>query len=302
MKRFFAFSLLLLFASMTTLHPQNRVPKTLVRWQDGNNVNWKVFEKRCSGVRGEDWRDKFPQLVETIDTEKADELWKQIQMAKAAFHQDNLWILTSGSDSLVAAMVDVEWAFDGMFVMNFIRKPNSGGGHLKSTSGSAAGNVPLAVLYNESVARRIKELLSISGWEYNENCDSVRFAESVKIFCIYNTVRWNDSDSLVEECPARFFKIMGKGHQHADVRTEWCRIQNALRLFRDNTQWLRDKNNKKLNNALDDFETSLLSCFSKYTKNVYSSELSMSVYGEIVPMAVDVLCMEYMSAVKDEKK
>lgn len=298
----------MLFALLSSMmmaarpNPNQRIPQTINKWSKGENINWMRLGANNIGTKTNDWREKFGALEEKIDVEVADELWDMLYAAKTVFHQDNLWIMTSSNDSLVAAMIDVEWAFDAVFMMYFIPMPGS-----RSLRGVQKKGLDIPMLnqvYNKTVGEKIKALLQVGGLRFDPGSEPVRFANAIKQWYNYNTVRWNDSDSLVEECPKKFLKSMGRNHKLADVKTEWCRVQNSISDFHNATKWIRDKGNTKMNKALDDFEGSLLDCFRKYVKEIYSVELNKMVYSEVMPLAVDVLCMEYVSAVekKDEDK
>lgn len=300
MNKVIVMSLLVLMSSMTmAVYPKNNVPPTLRKWMKGENINWTKAESRTGGEKGADWRDKFSSLEERVDAQTADMVWAKINTAKAAFHQENLWILTSGNDSLVAAMIDVEWAFDGMFVMYFVPAP--GGRTLRSLASGGFDASKMSNAYNNTVGKKMEALLQVGGIEFDPRSESVRFANAIKKWTVYNTVGWNESDSLTEECPEKYFKHTGRNHQRADVRTEWVKVQNSIMDFREATKWVREKNNAKMNKALDEFEVSLMNYFRKYVREIHAVGMNVTVYSEIMPMAVDVLCMEYVSAIKTDK-
>lgn len=301
MKKRLLLTVLLAFtAASASLHSAPKVPPTISKWQSGAAVRWSDLNFKYSGVKGEDWREKFEQLADMVDGETADVLWGRITKAKVAFHQDNLWILTSGNDSLVAAMIDVEWEFDKIFLLYVKPKPGTRG--LGGIKKDKFDEILFCSAYDMSVGAKVKSLMEVKSLRYDPESESVRLAECIKRWTAYSTVKWSDEESMVAECPDKYFKRMGRNHKRADVRDEWVRVQNGLEEFRKATQWIRERGDKKIEKAMEEWEESLMRYYSKYVQEMYTPDMREIIYGEVMPMAVDVLCMEYVTAVKKGEK
>ena len=279
--------------------------KSIDKWADASKINWTIYDRMAGATHG-DWQTHHPELVNMVDNNKINAglinfLWQRTMAAKSVFHQENLWILTMSKDSATLAMVDVELAFDKLFIEYILPMPGNSGRGLK-TGGSASrlDDQKLNALYNKNVGEKIAVLRNVKGLRYYPNAESTLLAESVKKWYTYGTADWSEVE--VGECPEKYLKKPVRGHHRADIKTEWTRVQSTLAHFRESTKWLRDKEDSEINQLLDDCEKEFMNYFEKYRKGVYTEDASASYYSEVIPMAIDILCVDYSSLMRKRSK
>lgn len=279
--------------------------KSIEKWQDASKIRWAMYD-RMMGATQSDWQTVHPGLVNMVDENKINAnviniLWQRTMAAKSSFHKENLWILTMSNDSATLAMVDVELAFDKLFIEYILPMPGNKGKGLKN-GGSAAkiDDQKFNALYNQNVGEKIAVLRNVKGLKYDPDAESTQLADSIKNWYTYGTADWSEVE--VDECPEKYLKKPAHGHQRADIRTEWKRVQCTLVHFRQATKWLRDKEDKEINKLLDDCEMEFMNYFEKYRKGIYTEDASQSYYGEVIPMAIDILCVDYSRLMRKRDK